>query len=152
VLVYLSAGTVLDEKTAENTETAHPDNLAAESQSEHIQPPEFQTIFIIPRHTSIRSTLPLTETTVSTNSSCGCEFASAGSRVHGDGLADDKAISNELADGLAGVGIRNLAGFIGIKPDLALSATDDGCRQALLSGEVDPIERIEGQSLLMKNL
>ncbi len=125
VLVDLAAGTVLDEKTAENTKAAHPDNLAVETQSEPIQYPELKTIFIIPGHTSIRSTLPLTETTVSTNSSCGCEFASARSRVHGDRLADDKAISNELADGLAGVGIRNLAGFIGIKPDLTLSATDD---------------------------
>lgn len=28
VLINLAAGTVLDEKAAENTETAHPDNLA----------------------------------------------------------------------------------------------------------------------------
>jgi hypothetical protein len=30
VLVDLTAGTILDEKTAENTETAHPDDLAVE--------------------------------------------------------------------------------------------------------------------------
>lgn len=30
VLVDLAAGTVLDEKTAEDSETAHPDNLAVE--------------------------------------------------------------------------------------------------------------------------
>lgn len=30
VLVDLAAGTVLDQKTAEDTETAHPDNLAVE--------------------------------------------------------------------------------------------------------------------------
>jgi hypothetical protein len=62
--------------------------------------------------------------------------------VHGDGLSDDEAICNELSDGLAGVG--DLAGFIRIEPDLALSAADDGRREALLGGEVDPIVRIEG--------
>jgi len=31
VLVDLATGTILDEKTAENTETAHPDDLAVET-------------------------------------------------------------------------------------------------------------------------
>lgn len=122
VLVDLAAGTILDEKTAENTETAHPDDLA--------------------RHTSIRSTLPLTETTVSTNSSCSCEFPGARSRVHGDGLSDNETICNELADGLAGVGVGDLAGLIGIEPDLALSAADDGRREALLGGEIDHLDEV----------
>lgn len=61
--------------------------------------------------------------------------------MHGNGLADDEAICNELADGLAGVGVGDLADLIGIEPDLALSAADDGCRQALLGGEVDPVVR-----------
>ena len=64
--------------------------------------------------------------------------------MHGDGLSDDKAICNELPDGLAGVGVGDLAGLIGIEPDLALSTTDDGRRETLLGGEVDPIVRIEG--------
>jgi hypothetical protein len=72
--------------------------------------------------------------------------------VHGDGLSDDEAICDELSDGLAGVGIRDLAGLIGIQPDLALSAADDGCREALLGGEVDPIVRIGCQLLLTENL
>jgi hypothetical protein len=63
--------------------------------------------------------------------------------VHGDGLADDKSICDELSDGLTGVGVRDLADLIRIKPDLSLSAAHDGGRQALLSGEVDPIVRIE---------
>jgi hypothetical protein len=63
--------------------------------------------------------------------------------VHGDGLADDEAICNELSDGLAGVGIRDFADLVGIQPDLSLSAANDGGRQALLSGEVDPIVKIE---------
>jgi len=121
VLVNLAAGSVLDEETAENTKTAHPDDLA--------------------RHTSIRSTLSLTKTTVSTNSSCSCKLPSARSRVHGNGLSDDEAICNELSDGLAGVGVRDLAGLIGIEPDLALSAADDGGRQALLGGKVDHLDR-----------
>lgn len=61
--------------------------------------------------------------------------------MHGDRLADDEAICNELADGLTGVGIGDLADLIGVEPDFALSATDDGCRQALLGGEVDPVGR-----------
>ena len=63
--------------------------------------------------------------------------------MHGDGLADDKAICDELSDGLAGIGVRDLTDLIGIKPDLSLSAAHDGCRQALLSGEVDPIVRFD---------
>jgi hypothetical protein len=42
---------------------------------------------------------------------------------------------------LAGVGVGDLAGLIGIEPDLALSAADDGGRQALLGCKVDPIVR-----------
>lgn len=61
--------------------------------------------------------------------------------MHRYGLADDEAICNELADGLAGVGVRDLADLIGIEPDLALSAADDGGRQTLLGSEVDPVER-----------
>jgi hypothetical protein len=125
VLVNLAAGTILDEKTAEDTKTAHPDNLAVvipirTNPLSHVSRPNS-----IPRHTSICSTLPLTKTTVSTNSSGGCEFASAGSGVHSDRLLDDEAIGNELADGLAGVGIGDFAGLIGIKPDLALSTAND---------------------------
>lgn len=61
--------------------------------------------------------------------------------MHRNGLADDEAICDELADGLAGVGVGDLADLIGIEPDLALSAADDGGRQALLGGEIDPVKR-----------
>ena len=87
VLVDLAAGTVLDEEAAENTETAHPDNLAIRLDQNVSLSSQFR--YIIPWHTSIRSTLPLTKTTMSTNSSCSCEFPGARSRVHGDGLSDD---------------------------------------------------------------
>ena len=53
---------------------------------------------------------------------------------------------------MAGVGVGDLAGLIGIEPDLALSAADDGRCEALLGGEVDPIVRIECQLLLKENL
>lgn len=66
--------------------------------------------------------------------------------MHGDGLADDEAIGHELSDGLAGVGIGNLAHFVGVEPDLALSASDDGGGKPLLSAEVHPrFERDDGQ-------
>ena len=89
-------------------------------------------------HTRISSTLPLTETTVTSNAAGGGQLSGAGTGVHGDWLADDEAISNQLADGLAGVGIGDLVDLVWVEPDLALSCTGDGCRQALLGGEVDP--------------
>jgi hypothetical protein len=142
VLVNLAAGTILDEETTEDTQTAHPDDLAI-SISEYVQCLLRPKDFSIPWHTSIRSTLPLTKTTMPTNSSRSSEFPCARSRVHGNGLSDDEAICNELSDGLTRVGVGDFAGLIGIQPDLALSAANDGCRQALLSGEVDPVKRID---------
>jgi hypothetical protein len=76
---------------------------------------------------------------VSANSSCGGQGAGTGTRVHGDGLANNEAILDELADGLTGVGVGNLTGLVGVEPDLALSAADNGCGEALLRAEVDPI-------------
>ena len=61
--------------------------------------------------------------------------------MHRHGLADDEAIRNELSDGLAGVSVGDLADLIGIEPDLALSTADNGGRQTLLGGEVDPVVR-----------
>ena len=144
VLVDLSGGTVLDEETAEDTETAHPDDLAIDIRVSK-QSPSSSLIShketppsplwswyrdCVPWHTSVLGTLPLTETTVATNSSSGGQLPGAGTRVHGDGLAD----------GLARVGVGNLAGLVGVEPDLALSATDHGGREALLSAEVDPVK------------
>jgi hypothetical protein len=61
--------------------------------------------------------------------------------MHGDGLADDEAICNELSDGLAGVGIGDFADLVGIEPNLAFSTANHRGRQPLLSGEIDPIVR-----------
>lgn len=120
VFVDLTAGTVLDQETSEDSKTAHPNNLAW--------------------HTGICGTLSLTETTVSTNSSCSGELTSACAGVHGDWFADDESIGNELADGLTGVGVGDFAGLVGVEPDLALSAADDGSRQALLGCEIDHLD------------
>jgi hypothetical protein len=97
----------------------------------------------IPGHTGVLGTLPLTETSVSADPSGSGQLSGAGTRVHGDGLADNEAILDELADGLAGVGVGDFADLVGVEPDLALSAADNGRREALLRAEVDPkdIER-----------
>lgn len=94
----------------------------------------------IPGHTGVLGTLPLTETTVTTDAAGGGQLTGTGARVHGDGLADDEAILDELADGLARVGVGNLAGLVGVEPDLALAAADNGGREALLRAEVDPVD------------
>ena len=60
------------------------------------------------------------------------QFPSPSTRVHGDLLADDEAIRNELTDGLAGVGIGDFVDFVGVEPDLAFAAADDGGCKALL--------------------
>lgn len=120
VLVDLAAGTVLDEETAEDTETAHPENLR--------------------RHTGIGGTLSLTVTTVTAYSASKVELTSTRAGVHGNGLADDEAIGNELADGLARVGVRDFTLLVRVEPDLALTAADDRRGKALLSSQVDPIK------------
>lgn len=104
---------------------------------------------VVPWHTGICGTLSLTETTVSTNSSCSGEFTSACAGVHGNWLADDEAIGNEFADGLTGVGVGDFAGLVGVEPNLALSAADDGSRQTFLSCKVDPIVRKKSQLLML---
>lgn len=105
VLVDLARGAVLDQETAENTHSAHPENLAG--------------------HTGIRSTLSLTVTTVATLSSGEVQLAGTASGVHGDGLSDDEAIGDQLSDRLAGVGVCDFARLVGVQPDLALAAAND---------------------------
>ena len=61
--------------------------------------------------------------------------------MHGDLLANDETIGYQLADCLAGVGVGDLVHLIRVEPDLALAATDDGGREALLGAEIDPARR-----------
>lgn len=60
--------------------------------------------------------------------------------MHGHGLADDEAIADELADGLAGVGVGDLVHLTRVEPNLALAAAHHGGGEALLGAEVDPVE------------
>lgn len=121
VLIDLAGRAVLDQQTAENAEAAHPDDGGW--------------------HTGIGRTLALTESLVATESLCVGVSTSASTGVHGDWLADDKSISNQLADGLAGVGVGDLGGLVWVEPDLALTASDDGSREALLGAKVNPMRR-----------
>lgn len=59
--------------------------------------------------------------------------------MHRDWLADDKAIRDELADCLAGVGIGDFVDFIGIEPDLAFSTSCNRSSEALLGSKVHPV-------------
>jgi hypothetical protein len=95
----------------------------------------------IPGHTSVLGTLTLTQTAVSADSASSVELTGTGAGVHGDGLADDEAIADELADSLAGVGVGDLIHLIGIEPNLALAAAHHGGGEALLGAKVDPIKR-----------
>jgi hypothetical protein len=140
VFVNLSGGAVLDQKTAEDAETAHPDDLAVGRLSVSApRPTELALWTSIPGHTSVGRTLSLTEPTVTSKTASGVQVTGTGARVHGDGLADNEAIRDELTDGLAGVGIGDLAGLVGVEPDLSLSAANNGSRQALLGAKVDPV-------------
>lgn len=97
------------------------------------------TSLCIPGHTGFLGTLALTQTAVSADSAGRVELTSARAGVHGDGLADDEAIADKLADGLARVGVGDLVHLIGVEPDLALAAADHGGREALLGAKVDPV-------------
>lgn len=69
------------------------------------------------------------------------QLTGTGTGVHGDGLSDDEAIGDQLADRLAGVGVGDLVDLVGVEPDLTLTAAEDIGREALLSEQVDPKER-----------
>jgi len=81
VLVDLAVLPVLDEEPSQDTETTHPENLR--------------------RHTSIGSTLTLTETSVTASALGGLESTGPRARVHDDWLLDNQPIGDELADALA---------------------------------------------------
>jgi len=66
------------------------------------------------RHTGIGSTLALTETSVAAVPSGEVKLAGTRSGVHGDGLSDDEAISDELSDRLTRVGIADFVDFVGV--------------------------------------
>ena len=61
----------------------------------------------------------------------------AGTRVYDRGLLDNKTISLQTRDVATGVRQGNFIGLVGIQPDFALSALQDGCREALLKTKID---------------
>lgn len=75
---------------------------------------------------------------MSSNSASSGEFTGTGTGVHGNGLSDNEAIADELSDRLTRVGVGDLVHLIGVEPDLALAAADDGRREALLGAKIDP--------------
>ena len=95
-----------------------------------------------PRHSGVRGTVSLTHTPVPASPPRRGQLPGARARVHGDGLADDEAIADELADRLAGVGVGDLVDLVGVEPDLALTAVGYGGGQALLGAEVDPVGEV----------
>jgi hypothetical protein len=78
---------------------------------------------------------------MSANSTCLIQRSGTSSGVRGNWLADDETIFGEFSDGLARVGLRDFLGFVGIEPNLTLSAVKNRRRQALLGAEVDPVQR-----------
>jgi hypothetical protein len=156
VLVDLASGAVLDEQAAEDTQTTHPHDLTVSNLSEacpshntntlskmHFLQVQVDCIGVNIRwHPSISGTLPLTETPVPSNSSRLGQLAGPGARVHSDWLADDKAIGDEFADGLAGVGVGDFVDLVRVEPDLALATVGHRRRQALLCAEVHPGEAL----------
>lgn len=61
--------------------------------------------------------------------------------MHSDRFADDEAIADKFADGLARVGVGDLVHFVRVEPDLAFAAADYSGGEALLGCEVHPDRR-----------
>jgi hypothetical protein len=87
VAVNLLLGAVLPEKTTENAKAAHPQLLGG--------------------HAGLARTLLRVH-------SLGTP---AGAAAHVLRLADDVSVLDQLADGLAGVGVADLGGLVGVKPN-----------------------------------
>lgn len=70
----------------------------------------------------------------------GSKLTDAEARVASLGLADNQTILDKLTNVLARVGIADFIGFIGIEPNLSLTALEDGSGESFLGCEVDPIK------------
>lgn len=116
VLVDLTLLSVLGENTTENTLAAHPQNLN--------------------RHTGIGSTLTLTVACVAAVTASLVESPRAASGGAHDGLANDEAIGDKLANLLTGVGKTDLRSLVRVEPDLVGAHAKDVGRKALLESEV----------------
>jgi hypothetical protein len=145
VLVNLPARTVLDEQSSEDSHAAHPQDLTdsvSANLPDHSSPSNThcnsegycqECGHNVRRHSRLSGTFPLAKATVATDPAGEVELTRTRARVHGDRLADDEAIGDELADGLARVGVADLADLVGVEPNLALAAVEHRRREALLS-------------------
>ena len=117
MLVDLSSLPVLSQQSSQDSLTPHPLDLGW--------------------HSSLRCTLPLTGTSVSTSSLGSQELTSSSSRVSYDGLLDDLTILDELSDVGPGVGIGNVVLLGGVTPNLPLSNAQYRGGETLLASQVD---------------
>lgn len=95
-------------------------------------------------HTSLRSTLPLTRTSMPALPLCGQKQLCASTRVDGGRLDDHTAILDELLDVCTRVGVADLSLLSGIEPDFAFANAGDAGGEALLRTEIDWRELVMG--------
>lgn len=67
--------------------------------------------------------------------------SNSGTRVYDGGFLDDKTITVKTCNVSAGVGKSNLVDFVGVQPNLALAALQNGSGEALLKLQRDCHEK-----------
>jgi len=112
VSVNLLGVAILVEQTTKDASAAHPDNLE--------------------RQTCVGGTLTLTVSGVTSEGFGVLAFEESSARVNDIRFLDDKPILNQLADVLTRVSHRDLVDFVGVHPDLPLSAFQNGRGEPLL--------------------
>jgi len=112
VLINFLGVTHLVEETTEHTDATHPEHLEGE--------------------TRIGGTTTLTSTGVTSLALGLIALPHSVSRVNNGRLLHNKPILLQASNVAAGVGQRNFIDFVGVQPDLALSAFEHGCGEALL--------------------
>eukprot|EP01083_Nonionella_stella_P148710 471224_1 len=112
VLVNFLGITHLVEKTAKDADATHPENLEGK--------------------TGVSSTTTLTDTSVTALGLGSITSPHSASGVDNSGLLHDETILFQTSNVAAGIGQRNFIDLVGVQPDLALSAFEDGGREALL--------------------
>lgn len=119
VLVDLASFTVLAEHATENAHTTQPNDLGG--------------------HASFTGTATLTSALVTTLALSLSHQANTGAAVDFDGLLEDQAVLDELADSLAGVGVGDFGGLVGVHPNLALTGLQDASGEATLQKQARPV-------------
>merc|ERR1712054_183513 len=122
VLVDLLGITVLLQQATEHTKATHPDDGLG--------------------HASILATNTPSSTSVTTLALSRQVLPDAEPGVNLLWLLDHQTILSELANIQAGIRHADLVDFIGVQPDLALSALQNRCRQSLLELEGDHFETL----------